>query len=160
DTSWPRDLSSVVCSSDLGFRLSNLALFWAKFGFPVPAGGVGSNVRVVTINGGSGAGTPEGEADMDIQLALGQAPLCNFIIYDGTDIVSCLAREANDNLADLISESYGWSPTFTDTAAAHNLHVSMTAQGISYLLASGDAGTDFLGFDYPNYDPEVDRKRV
>lgn len=146
---------TVAISNFDGFRLTNLPIFYSKFGLPTPPGGVGSNVQVVTINGGSGSGAPAGEGDLDIQMVLGQAPFCNLIIYDGTDIVSCLAREANDNAADIISESYGWIPSLTDTTAAHNLHVSMTAQGITYTLASGDAGTDFLGFDYPNYDPEV-----
>ncbi len=146
---------TVAISSFDGFRLSNLPTFYSTFGLPTPPGGIGSNVTVVAINGGSGGGTPQGEADLDIQMVLGQAPLCKFIIYDGTDLVSCLAREAQDNLADVISESYGWNPNLTDTNAAHNLHVSMSAQGITYTLASGDFGTDFIGFDYANYDPEV-----
>jgi len=147
---------TVGISNFDGFRLTNIPIFYNSFALPSPPGGVGSNIQVVTINGGSGAGTPAGEGDLDIQMVLGQAPFCNLIVYDdGTDLVSCLTREAQDNKADIITESYGWNPNLTDTNAAHNIHLQMTAQGITYLLASGDAGTDFLGFDYADYDPEI-----
>jgi xanthomonalisin len=45
-------------------------------------------------------------------------------------------------------------PAATATSA-HNLHLSMSAQGITYMAASGDSGTTLEPYSYPNYEPEV-----
>lgn len=147
----------IAISNFDGFRLSNVPLYYSQYGLPAPAGGVGSNITVVAISGGAGGGTPQGEGDLDIQMALGMAPLCNFTIYDGgaSDLIGVLTRETNDNLADVISESYGWSLPASTATAAHNLHLSMSAQGITYMAASGDSGTTLEPYSYPDYDPEV-----
>lgn len=149
-----------------GYRLSNLPLFYSTYGLATPAGGVGSNVTKVSYNGLDGnTADAEGEGDLDIQLALAVAPLCNLYIYDagGTsdyvnDYLGPITLEAQQNTADIISESYGY-PTSESTRSiiqsAHDQHVSMTLQGITYMLASGDYGTDLLGNDYPNFDPEI-----
>ncbi len=148
---------NVAISNFDGFLLSNLPLFYSQFGLPAPSGGVGSNVRVVTISGGNGSTTPSAEGDLDIQMVLGMAPLCNLTVYDGGnwDLIGVLTAEANDNTADVISESYGWYGDNTFLMSAHNLHLSMSAQGITYMCASGDYGTNLQGYDYPNDDPEV-----
>ncbi|MCE9618624.1 MAG: S8 family serine peptidase [Planctomycetes bacterium] len=148
---------TLAISSWDGFRLTNVPLYYSHFGLPTPVGGVGSNVHVVPISGGSGAGTPNAEGDLDIQMVLGMAPLCEFYVYDGgsSNLIGVLQQEVNDNLADVISESYGWNLTTSSANAAHNLHVSMTAQGITYMCASGDSGTTIEPYSYPNSDPEV-----
>jgi len=141
-----------------GYRLTNVPLYYTKFNLPIPPGGVGSNITVVTIDGGSGAGTPGAEGDLDIQMVLGMAPLCAFRIYDGGgDLIDVLTKEQDDNLADVISESYGWdlSGDLSDATAAHNLHVLMTSQGMTYLAATGDYGTTLEPFAYSDYEPEV-----
>lgn len=148
---------SVAISNFDGFRLTNVPLYYSQFGLPTPPGGVNSNVHVVAISGGAGSGTPQGEGDLDIQMVLGMAPLCDFTIYDGgaSDLIGTLTREANDNTADIISESYGWNLPTTTANSAHNIHLSMSAQGITYMAASGDSGTTIEPFSYPNYEPEV-----
>lgn len=146
---------TIAISNFDGFRLSNLAPFYAQYSLPTPPGGVGSNVTVLPINGGSGNGAPAGEGDLDIQMVLGTAPLCSFVIYDGVDLIGTLAKEADDNIADIISESYGWSLSISGANAAHDQHLSMTAQGITYMEASGDYGTSLEPFSYSNYEPEV-----
>ena len=139
-----------------GFRLSNVPLYYAAYGLPTPAGGVGSNITTTVVGTSAGAGTPTGEGDLDIQMVLGMAPLCNFRIYDSTsDLVGVLTAEANDNLCDVISESYGWNLPAATATSAHNVHLSMTAQGITYMAASGDSGTTLEPYSYPDYDPEV-----
>ncbi len=147
----------VAISNFDGFDLANIPLYYTQMSLPSPAGGVGSNVAVVTIGGGSQHGTANAEGDLDIQMVLGMSPLCTFTIYDGgpTDLLGVLTREVNDNTADVISESYGWSLGTSSSNAAHDLHVSMTAQGITYMAASGDSGTTIEPFSYPNYEPEV-----
>ncbi|HVU63095.1 MAG TPA: protease pro-enzyme activation domain-containing protein [Phycisphaerales bacterium] len=146
---------TIGISSFDGFRLTNIPLYYSQFGLPTPPGGAGNNITVVTIGGGSGSGTPGGEGDLDIQMPLGVAPLCNIRVYDGGSLTGVLTQEVNENLADVISESYGWNLTTSGATAAHNLHLSMSAQGITYMAASGDSGTSLDPFSYPNYDPEV-----
>lgn len=148
---------TVAISNFDGYRLSNVPLYYSQFGLPTPTGGVGSNITVKTISGGAGSGTPQGEGDLDIQMALGMAPLSNLIIYDAgaSDLIGCLTAEVNDNLADVITESYGWSLSSSTATSAHNLHVSMTSQGITYMAASGDSGTSLEPYSYPDYEPEV-----
>src|SRR5579862_541801 len=139
-----------------GFRLSNVPLYVQAFQLPVPQAGVGSNISVVKIQGGSGAGAPGGEGDLDIQMELGTAPLANIIIYDGGgDQTSVLTKEASDNTADVISESYAWFyPDPSGPTANHNQHLAMSAQGMTYMTATGDGGTDIAG-DYNDSDPEI-----
>lgn len=147
---------SVAISSFDGFLLSNVPKFYTQFNLPTPPGGVLNNVTVKTIDGGAGSGAAGGEADLDIQMVLGMAPLCNFTIYDGgSGLVNVLTVEANDNTADIISESYGWNIDASTSTAAHNLHLQMAAQGITYMEATGDNGTSIEPFSYSNYEPEV-----
>ena len=147
---------TIGISSWDGFRLTDAASYISQYNLPTPIGGATSNIQVIAIDGGSGSGAPSGEGDLDIQMVLGMAPLANIIIYDGgAGLLNVLTREATDNKADIITESYGWNLSVPGANAAHNQHLAMTAQGITYMCASGDFGTDFGGFDYPNYDPEV-----
>jgi len=148
---------ALAISNFDGYRLSNVPLYYSQYGLPTPTGGVNSNVHVVAVSGGAGSGTPQGEGDLDIQMVLGMAPLCDFYIYDGgaSDLIGTLTREVNDNIADVISESYGWNLPAATATSAHNLHLSMTAQGITYMAATGDSGTTIEPYSYPNYDPEV-----
>jgi hypothetical protein len=142
-----------------GFRANNYLLYISHFSLPVPAGGAGSNVAVIPCQGGgAGAGTPNAEGDVDIQMELGMAELASSKIYDSTrtdNLVGVLTQEVNDNLADVISESYGWNISASTATSAHNQHLSMTAQGITYMAASGDSGTTLEPYSYPDYEPEV-----
>ncbi len=142
-----------------GFRANNWLLYISHFSLPTPGGGAGSNVTVVPVSGGGiGAGTAQGEGDLDIQMELGAAPLANIRIYDspaGANLIAVLTAEASDNLCDTISESYGWNITNSTANSAHNQHVSMSAEGITYMNASGDSGTTIDPFGYPTCDPEV-----
>jgi len=145
-----------------GFRISNEQLQCKNFKLPVPAAGAGSNISVVSIDNGNGIeGYEYGEGDLDIQASIEIAPLCNLIVYDNdtpdgsASVIDVLTKEADDDLADVITESYGWFLDVPTALAAHNIHVSMSAEGITYLVASGDSGTSLGGYDYPVIDPEV-----
>ncbi len=149
---------NCAISSFDGFRLSNVPLYYTEYNLPAPAGGVGSNITVIPLDGGSGGGTPGGEGDLDIQMVLGMAPQCTFEIYDGgAGLTDVLAKEADDNFADVISESYGWNLDDPTAQACHATHVQMSLQGITYMNASGDDGTSTLSgpFTYPDYDTET-----
>ena len=142
-----------------GYRLSNIPLYVAAFGLPVPGGGVGTNIHQVSIGGANGnVSGVGGEGDLDLQMELGMAPLADIYIYDNAnqaDLIGVLSREVSDNLADVISESWGWQLPASFATSAHAQHISMTVQGITYMCASGDNGTSLDPFSYPNYEPEV-----
>jgi len=156
---------TIGISSYDGYRISNVALEISLQGLPTPAAGAASNISIEAVGGGTGSsGTASGEGDLDIQTVLCMAPLCSMIVYDnysttGNNPIAVLTQEVNDNTADIITESYGWSLGTSTDLSAHNLHLSMTAQGITYMAASGDHGTSWVvsgvDFDYPAMEPEV-----
>ncbi len=171
-----------------GLRTTNLPYWYSAYSLPTPSGGVGSNVTFINATGSGTAfhnSTPQGEGDLDLQMICGTAPLANIYVYesstaDGAPLTRVLSRIQSDNIADIVSESWGWatyrwariggtwSGTYTTSTfnAAHTLHVAMTAQGITYMAATGDTGTDelknvnsgttsFTRYGYPAIEPEV-----
>jgi subtilase family serine protease len=146
-------------SSFDGFRSADWLQYIQAFGLPVPAAGAGTNITVVPVSGGGlGAGGTHLEGDLDIQMELGMAPLADIRVYDSPltyDLIAVLAAEVNDNACDVISDSYAWSLQPSVRTAAHNLHLSMTMQGITYMAASGDSGTILEPYSYPDCEPEV-----
>lgn len=149
---------TVGISSWDGYRLTNATLYINANSLPFPSAGKGTNIHEIHVGSGTSTGTDRGEGDLDYQMVLGAAPLADIYIYDGTgnNLTTVLSKEVSDNLCDVITESYGWSlGSITTANTAHTHHVSMTAVGITYMAASGDHGTDFGSFDYPDYDPEV-----
>jgi kumamolisin len=150
---------TVGISNFDGFRSNNWMLYISHFSLPTPPGGAGTNVVTVPCNGGGvGAGATGGEGDLDIQMALGMAPLGSIRIYDSDptfNLIAVLTTEVSDNQCDTISESYGWNLTTSAENSAHNQHVSGNAEGITYMCASGDGGTALDPWSYPVCDPEV-----
>lgn len=145
-----------------GFRLNNLTKFYPAYSLPTPSGGIGSNVTVTVVGGGTGygSGEPAGEGDLDIQNTLQSAPLCNLHIYDDNTSdtsapLSTYDQIASDDTADVVTESYGWATYYyagsrhgtgtktyygSECTADHNEHLAIAAEGITYLAASGDSG--------------------
>ena len=156
---------TIAISSFDGFSLANARRFISYFNLPTPTGGAASNVKIITVASSSGS-AGVGEGDLDIQMTLGMAPLANILVYDNgkpgnnnvpQNVVAVLAREVADNLADVLTESYGWQ--ISDAAQVnswHAQHLMMTMQGQTYLVASGDTGP-ILNYQYPysDIDPEV-----
>jgi subtilase family serine protease len=156
-----------------GYRLDNIPYWTSAYGLPVPAAGSGSNITVEKVGTGTtyGSGTPEGEGDLDLQAVLVSAPLANVYDYDDSTNdtaapITTLSRIESDNIADIVTESYGWETSSSNTyygstwTSAHNIHLSMSAQGITYMAATGDTGTaNFPSrgarYGYPDIDPEV-----
>jgi subtilase family serine protease len=157
-----------------GYRLANIPLWTSKYSLPIPSGGSGSNIHVVKVGTGSktyGQGAPGGEGDLDLQACMMAAPLANIYDYDDSTNdsaapITTLSKISSDNIADIVSESYGWETSSNNTyygstwTSAHNIHLSMSAQGITYLAATGDSGTGNFPsrgarYGYPDIDPEV-----
>jgi len=128
---------------------------------PVPSGGYGSNVTTKTLNGGNGSSVNQNggshEGDLDLAMVCSIAPLASVIEYDNgqQDLIGTLTQVANDNQCDLLTMSYNWPATAAGGDSAHNLYLSLNAQGTTCLVSSGDHGTNNQGFPYPLYDPEV-----
>lgn len=142
-----------------GYRITNAQAFIQRFGLPYPSTGPASNVVDMPVGTAAGPGNPAGECDLDIQMMLSTAPMAKILVYDSTgDLLSVLTQEQEDNMASIISESWGWG-FGDDTAYAdscHNEHLLMTAQGITYMAASGDWGTQWpVSLPYPDADPDV-----
>lgn len=152
---------TVAISNWTTYGLFNIPLEYAQWNLPKPSGGFGSNVTVIPVDGSNGevSSGAQVECDIDIQTVLWMAPLCNLLLYDNannSDIIGVLTQEADDNKADLITESYAWNGPTPMFDAAHELHLSMSAQGITYLCASGDWGSNgMVSLYYPDEDPEV-----
>lgn len=160
-----------------GYRLANIPLWTSTYSMPVPAGGAGSNIHIREVGTGTtyGAGTPGGEGDLDLQAVLMAAPLANVYDYDDAtsdhaDPITTYTDILDDNIADIVTESYGWSTSSVRRGtrsynsatwtSAYNLHLSMAAQGITYLAATGDSGTGNFPatgttYGYPDIDPTV-----
>jgi subtilase family serine protease len=156
-----------------GYRLNNIPYWTSAYSLPVPSGGSGSNIVVVKVGTGTtyGVGTPQGEGDLDLQAVLQAAPLATIYDYDDSTNdtaapITTLSKISSDNLADIVTESYGWETSNSNTyygstwTSAHNVHLSLSAQGITYLAATGDDGTAAFPsrgarYGYPDIDPEV-----
>jgi hypothetical protein len=67
-----------------------------------------------------------------------------------------LTEEMDQNKCDVISESYGWSLSTSDAESAHIVHQEMSAEGITYMAATGDyqVAEEAIYF-YPDTEPEV-----
>jgi subtilase family serine protease len=98
-------------------------------------------------------------------MVIGQAPLATLIIYDGpgggdsaTDpqVLSVYVKEEDDDAVDLITESYAWALGNQAAIEAHTVHLLMSAEGITYMAASGDdQSTEEQQYWYPDCEPEV-----
>lgn len=166
---------NVAISNFDGFRFTNSKTYVSYFGLPYPAAGIGTNVTQTIISGyaDGNAQSAYGEGDLDIQMVVGQAPLSNIRIYTGVananknnetaDRLATITQEAQDNWADVITESYGWGTNTTQTLASqialinswHAIQLQFNAQGETYMAASGDSSTHIGPYAYPDYDPEV-----
>jgi kumamolisin len=151
---------TVAVSNWDGFDLTNTSSYISYFDLPVPTGGATANIQVIDVPAGSGgSGTDgSGEGDLDDQMEIGAAPLATILIYDGgadtgDQLYDVLAQEVSDDTADIISESYGWE--ISDASTYHDEHLTMTMQGQTYLVASGDLGKKFEPEWYPDGESEV-----
>jgi len=135
---------AVVARSNL--NASDIARFRTLFGLP-------SNPPEVVINGidpGNRGGGEETEVVLDAAWSGAVAPNATVKVVvskstnaaDGVDLSE--AYIINNNLADVMTESFGSceaSYTAAHAAAASSLAAQAAAQGITYLVSTGDSGT-------------------
>ena len=90
-------------------------------------------------------GNNSAEVTLDIEIVLAIAPEANVLVYIGanTDTVTVLNAIAQDNLATVVSTSWGFSEAEIDVAFAtleNQVFQQMAAQGQSFFAAAGDSG--------------------
>jgi xanthomonalisin len=143
-----------------GYLDSDLKLYYSKTGMDakVPV----KNVLVDDFKGacttvGSTADSPcdDGEQILDIVNAIGMAPgLKQVLFYEGDRDTLILNQIATDNIAKVISSSWGWNPE--DSASDDLIFQEFAAQGQTFVSASGDSGQfNAETFFFPSVDPYV-----
>jgi subtilase family serine protease len=143
-----------------GYLASDVRLYYSKTGMSstVP-------IRNVLVGGFSGACTAvssptssacdDGEQVLDIVNAIGMAPgIKQILFYEGSSDTEILNRMATDNVAKVLSSSWGWNPA--DAASDDPIFQEFAAQGQSFVNASGDDGEfNSSTYFFPGVDPYV-----
>ncbi len=135
------------------FRDANIAAYQNCFGTNVP-------VTRVPVDGGTHPGAFEEEVELDIDVYLGMLPkLQQLLVYESdyriTSILDSLQTMATDNLASVVSISFGGceqnrNPN-TFLMPENTIFEQMAAQGQSVFAAAGDTGSrDCLLHHTPN----------
>jgi subtilase family serine protease len=143
---------AILMGSDV--QDSDMELYFGHENLPEPT------LIHIAVNGGGPFSTSNDdslEATLDVQQSGGMAPLATILMYntpalDDADLLDGLAQINSDNLADVVSMSFGECELFF--TAAYNSGVDMTstvtafeqqflqgnAQGITFVASSGDNG--------------------
>jgi xanthomonalisin len=143
-----------------GYLASDLQLYYSKTG-------MSANVPInnVLVDGFSGACTSvsapasstcdDGEQVLDIVNAIGMAPgIQQILFYEGSSNTEILNRMATDNVAKVLSSSWGWNPA--DAPSDDPIFQEFAAQGQTFVTASGDGGAfNSTTYSFPGVDPYV-----
>jgi xanthomonalisin len=143
-----------------GYLASDVQLYYSKTGMAstVP-------IRNVLVGGFGGACTAvgstanstcdDGEQVLDIVNAIGMAPgLQQILFYEGSSDTEILNQMATDNIAKVLSSSWGWNPA--DAASDDPIFQQFAAQGQSFVSASGDSGEfNSSTYFFPGVDPYI-----
>jgi subtilase family serine protease len=143
-----------------GYLASDVQLYYSKTGMTstVP-------IKNVLVGGFSGACTAvgsitsstcdDGEQVLDIVNAIGMAPgIKQILFYEGSSDTEILNQMASDNVAKVLSSSWGWNPA--DAASDDPIFQEFAAQGQSFVSASGDSGEfNSSTYFFPGVDPYI-----
>jgi subtilase family serine protease len=156
-----------------GYTASDINSYGQQFGIAIPP------LQNVLVDGFSGTPTPATqknsgaiEVTLDIEIAMALAPASKIMVYEGpvptTDasfeksMIDVLAKIATDNMAKVVSISWGAPETVISSAtlkSENNLFMQLASQGQSVFVASGDTGAyddgTNLGVDDPAAQPYV-----
>jgi subtilase family serine protease len=140
-----------------GYLPSDLALYYRTTGMPstVPITNVlvgGFSGACTTVTSPPSSTCDDSEQILDIVNAIGMAPgVTQILFYEGSRATEILNRMATDNVAKVLSSSWGWSPEAAPSDEP--IFQEFAAQGQTFVSASGDEG----GFNSSTYSfPEVD----
>ncbi len=139
-----------------GYDPADIAGYQIRFGLPAVRL---QNVLVDGVNGSPGFGASE--VTLDIELLAALAPGAKgILVYEGpnssTGVIDTYNRMATDNLASVISTSWGLTETQGGSAllnVENAIFQQMAAQGESIFAASGDSGAYDNGVSISVDDP-------
>jgi hypothetical protein len=110
--------------------------------------GTSASVTNVSVDGGAGTGSGQGEAALDIEDVAGLAPQANIRVYEGPNTNSgaydTYSQIVTDNTAQVVSTSWGLCESQAGSTAAsaeNTLFQEAATQGQSIFAAAGDNGT-------------------
>jgi subtilase family serine protease len=107
------------------------------------------------VSSATSSSCDDGEQVLDIVNAIGMAPgIKQILFYEGSSNTEILNQMATDNVAKVLSSSWGWNPA--DAASDDPIFQEFAAQGQSFVSASGDDG-EFNGstYSFPGVDPYI-----
>jgi xanthomonalisin len=143
-----------------GYLASDVQLYFSKTGMvsKVPIQNVlvgGYNGACTAIGSSTTSTCDDGEQVLDIVNAIGMAPgIKQVLFYEGLHDTQILNQMATDNIAKVLSSSWGWNPG--DAASDDPIFQEFAAQGQTYVSASGDSGQyNSATFFFPGVDPYI-----
>jgi subtilase family serine protease len=143
-----------------GYLASDVQLYFSTTGMSstVPIKNVlvgGFSGACTTVTSPTSSTCDDGEQVLDIVNAIGMAPgVKQILFYEGSSDTEVLNQMAIDNVAKVLSSSWGWNPA--DAPSDDPIFQEFAAQGQSFVSASGDNG-EFNGstYSFPGVDPYI-----
>ena len=141
---------AIVGESDI--NIQDIRDFRNLFGLPA------KDPNIIYDGPNPGLQPDEGEADIDVQWSGAIAPnaTIDFVVSEGTETTRGVDLSAlyiiDNNLAPVLSESYGFCELGLGTSGNqffNSLWAQAAAQGITAILASGDAGSSVCDQNSP-----------
>jgi len=132
---------AVVGQTDI--QLSDIAHFRGEYGLPV------NNPTLVLVTGSSDPGISSDdliESDLDLEYAGGIAPNATILFVYSSDVWTSIAFAVDQDLAPVISSSYGYCEQQISSAPAataayfQSLAQQANSKGITWVASSGDSG--------------------
>jgi subtilase family serine protease len=143
-----------------GYPARDVQLYYSKTGMvsTVPIKNVlvgGFSGACTTVGSTTSSTCDDGEQVLDIVNAIGMAPgIKQILFYEGSNDTEILNQMATDNVAKVLSSSWGWNPA--DAASDDPIFQEFAAQGQSFVSASGDSGEfNSSTYFFPGVDPYV-----
>jgi subtilase family serine protease len=143
-----------------GYLARDVQLYYSKTGMvsTVPIKNVlvgGFSGACTTVGSTTSSTCDDGEQVLDIVNAIGMAPgIKQILFYEGSNDTEILNQMATDNVAKVLSSSWGWNPA--DAASDDPIFQEFAAQGQSFVSASGDSGEfNSSTYFFPGVDPYV-----
>ena len=143
-----------------GYLASDVQLYYSKTGMSsnVPIKNVlvgGFNGACTSVSSPTSSSCDDGEQVLDIVNAIGMAPgIQQVLFYEGSSNTEILNQMATDNIAKVLSSSWGWNPA--DAASDDPIFQEFAAQGQSFVSASGDDGEfNTSTYSFPGVDPYI-----
>jgi len=143
-----------------GYLASDLQLYYSKTGMSsqVPIKNVlvgGFDGACTAVSSPTSSTCDDGEQVLDIVNAIGMAPgITQILFYEGSSNSEILNQMATDNIAKVLSSSWGWNPA--DAASDDPIFQEFAAQGQSFVSASGDDGEfNSSTYSFPGVDQYI-----